>query len=314
VAADWDGAALREAQSAEAYEADAYDADPDAENYAAGMDPETVYRNQGSPDGAGGWGRYLAEAPETGGASEEADLWGGVDPDEANYADLDGPGEPESPREAEPVLDAERPLSPEQQRISKLEAKNAEFSERLAATEHELAESRQETAEARQDAAESKQDAAEAWQVATEAMQDAAESTRENAVLRAELGQTNARVDRLEQVVAVLARQPDQAALPERTDATSTGKHGSAIAEHEGTSDEAVAKDGKRFGWRSSTAIGENSEIAGTLVMAADNVAHLAAHVTMDGAVNVGAAVLVLGGLGLSKIGKRADETRKVKA
>jgi hypothetical protein len=252
VAGDLDRAALRETQSADAYDGDAYDGDvydgdPDAENYAAGMDPETVYRNQGSPDGAGGWDRYLAEAPETYGASEEADLWGGVDPDEANYADLD---EPEPLREVEPVPDAEQPSSPEQQRISELEAKNAEFSERLAATEQDLAESRQ-------DAAESKQDAAEAWQVATEAKQDAVESTRENAVLRAELGQTNTRMDRLEQVVAVLARQPgSDSSVTEQTkdklgvSADERDVTRAAAAERKNNEEHADADETKRFRMR----------------------------------------------------------------
>jgi hypothetical protein len=263
VAPDWDRAALRETQSADAYEADAYDADPDAENYAAGMDPETVYRNQGSPDGAGGWGRYLAEAPETDGASEEADLWGGFDPDDTNYADLDEPGEPEPAGESVP--DAERPLSPEQQRISDLGAKNAEFSERLTNTERELAESRQETAEARQDASdakqeavEAKQDAAEAWREATEARQDAAEakqnaaefwknaadSRRENAELRAEQRETNARVDRMEQVIAALADHNAQAVV--------TGDHHATITEGKATDQRMDARDAQPSRWRRS--------------------------------------------------------------
>ena len=35
---------------------DAYDADPDAQNYAAGLDPDIAYRNQGRADSPNGWG------------------------------------------------------------------------------------------------------------------------------------------------------------------------------------------------------------------------------------------------------------------
>ncbi|MBV9448917.1 MAG: hypothetical protein JO345_23770 [Streptosporangiaceae bacterium] len=51
----------------------AYDVDPDTENYAAGNDPETAYRNHGRPDSPNSWSDY-ADTTDEKAALEGKDL------------------------------------------------------------------------------------------------------------------------------------------------------------------------------------------------------------------------------------------------
>jgi hypothetical protein len=134
VAADWDSGGsdtgtdtIKISETRTASSADAYDIDPDAENYAAGNDPDIAYRNQGRADSPNGWASHPGadgyqendghlqgdygegigdhdEPQEDGYDDGPPDLWGDTDPDAANYADLDriGTGSPDrqqSPRE-----------------------------------------------------------------------------------------------------------------------------------------------------------------------------------------------------------------------
>jgi hypothetical protein len=67
-----------------------YDEDPDLENYARGLTPETAWRMQGQPDSPDSWARYdQGEQGDASGTCDPRDLWGDTDPDAANYADLD---------------------------------------------------------------------------------------------------------------------------------------------------------------------------------------------------------------------------------
>lgn len=123
---------------------------PDGPNGWSRFVSERAHEETGEGDYEDGADQHT-ELDETHGASEAPDLWGDIHPDAANYPDLHGlgaagPEERESPdhRESEPDRDGgadigqpdqdesakeatERDLSPEQQRISALEAQIADM-------------------------------------------------------------------------------------------------------------------------------------------------------------------------------------------
>jgi hypothetical protein len=313
----------------------AYDADPDIENYAAGNNPETAYRDQDRTDGPNSWSSYTnhdnyqgnkhgddaAEGTgprETGSTSQRSDLWGDTDPDAQNYADIDrygasradlpnspGQGEPSPvgdvdsgrPDQAQPgEAGTERELSPEQQRISALEADNAGVKQRLADATQETADAKQEAADANQEAADAKQQVAD---------------------LKADLKTANdaqtARMDRFEQLLARSDRPPDTAEAHEhdepkapadqhRAPDTANNEHRATIAEHKDTRHGTDAQEAKR-GWRLA-ASAENVAFASGAVTAADSFAQVAMHATPDGVAGLGAAVLGLASLGIAKLEK----------
>jgi len=128
---------------------------PDGPNGWNRFASEGAHAETGEADYGGG-GDQHTELDETRGAGEAPDPWGDIHPDAANYPDLDGQGtaspeeregsdhrEPEpdrddgrdtgQPDQAEPTKkETRRDLSPEQQRISALEAENADVRQKLA--------------------------------------------------------------------------------------------------------------------------------------------------------------------------------------
>ena len=78
------------------------DDDPDLENYARGLTPGTAWRNQGQPDSPDSRASYdQGDRPDTSQTSDPRDLWGGTDPDAANYADLYNPPASQNDRMAD---------------------------------------------------------------------------------------------------------------------------------------------------------------------------------------------------------------------
>lgn len=110
-----------------------------------------------------------------------------------------------------------------------------------------------------------------------------------------------ARLDRIEQLLASPDRQPG----------TSPDQDAS-LAAHEGTrqvNDAKNAEHAEHTRWRRAVSA-ENVGAAGTLVGAADTMAHFAMHAAPEGMVGLGAMVLGLASLGLAK----AEKHRKGKA
>jgi hypothetical protein len=233
-----------------------------------------------------------AELQEPDGATGSSDLWGDTDPDAANYADLDrpstgnpdGPASPDhdqqdpdrseeadtgQPDQAEPAEpDTEHPLSPEQQqRISVLEAKLADATQKIA------------NREAKDDARATRLDRIEQQLAILERRTDSYARERAD-------------------------NKPAAAADQQPTPDAATAERGTTMAEHEGTRQASDAKDVDRLTWRRS-ASAENVGLASTVVGAADTVAQFAMHATPEGVVGLGAMALTLASLALAKAEKK---------
>ena len=307
MAADWDGSGydgsadtvkISETHTGTA-DFDAYEADPDAENYAAGNDPVTAYRNQGRPDGPNGLDSYVneggnqetqlaqgadaesdganAETQETNSAVQTLDQWGDTDPDAENYAELDDIGttadasRPDQDQLAERI-DAEGTLSPELQRINALESENADAQKQIAETNQRIAE------------------------------------------LETENQDQVARLDRIEQLLANTEKNPVDTAEKGDGDKPAgsvdhQGAQVTAIAEHK-DSDVGISNDDvQRHDWRRA-ASAERVGLASTALGATDTVAQFAMHATPEGVVGLGAMVLGVASLGLAKLEKKRKENK----
>jgi hypothetical protein len=329
VAADWDSGGydasadtvkIDEARSAAAD--GAYDIDPDTENYAAGNDPETAYRDQGRPDSPNGWSGYAsedsyetsghaegdhaetadedAEPLETDGATEPPDLWGDTDPDAANYADLDGNAAdgPEGLDGPDPDQAAEN------------------HNDTADAGQHDQAEPAQ---------ADNRRDSSPEQQQITALEAKVADQDQQIADLKAKDDEKTAHFYRIDQQLAALGRQPDGTDATERGDnkpATAAdqqqvqdaavGKHDATMAEHEGTHQVSDADDAGHHGSRRA-AWSENFGIASAVAGATDTVTQFAAHTSLEGTLGLGAVALGLASLALGKSDKHAEKKRKGK-
>jgi hypothetical protein len=298
---------------------DAYDVDPDAENYAAGNDPETAYQNQGRPDSPNGLGRYTsqdayqenehaeyetelgdenAETQQASHTSQTFDMWGDADPDAANYADLDGIGtsspdakdgpdkderapdrstaadasQPDQDQPAERNVEETQP--PEQQRISALEAENADARQQLAYANPKIAE------------------------------------------LEAKNDDQAARLDRIEQFLADSHQNQADAGAQEHggdkpaASADHQTAQDVAISEHKTTPESRDVRDAEGPRWRRMSSA-ENVGLASTALSAADTVAQFTMHATPEGVVGLGAMVLGVASVGLAKLEKKRKENKK---
>jgi hypothetical protein len=306
-----DSATISETRVAAGDSSDAYDVDPDVENYAAGNSPETAYRNQGNPDGSNGWSRFVsegaheetgegdygdgadqyAELDETHGASEAPDLWGDIHPDAANYPGLDSQAaasaeERESPdhRESEPDRDDGADIGqPDQAQLP------------VADTRRDLS---------------SEQQQISAFEAKVEAkfadMKAEYDSRFEQ--MRAEFGQVTETASAHDQGDDKPEPSADQ---PESQD-TGSPTHGTALAEHKDTDKGVDTSDAKSHGWRRVTSA-DNLGFASAVMGAADTFNQIATHVTPEGMVGLGMAVLTLGAAVRAKAEKQAEEKRKAK-
>jgi len=162
----------------------AWDNYPDYASSEAGNTPEVAHLNQGNPDSPNGWGDYDPaeydhyndednwgdDYGETAGsdAGDEPDPWGDTYPDAAHPADSNnGTGcddgqetlQPDPPAaesgtyNGQPdqnpanAAENEHPPTPEQQRISALETKNADTEQKLTDTQQRLSDTQKQLAD-----------------------------------------------------------------------------------------------------------------------------------------------------------------------
>jgi hypothetical protein len=316
VAAEWDhggttdSTRISETGVATAENIDAYDIDPDIENYAAGNNPETAYRDQGNPDSPNGWSSYasedvyeetgLAEGDDYGdvadqyteldepdGPSESPDLWGDTDPDAANYPGPDGqsaasPDERESPDHGEPTP-ARDVGADTDQRISVLEAEKADTTQKLAEAEQKIA-----NLEAKNEALTARLDRFE--QLFTQS------------------GHLRETASAHEQADDEPVSSADQ---PKARDAASA-KYDAAIAEREDSRHGIGVKEAKHYGWR-RVASSDNVGIASGVAGVADSLAQLTMHVPAEGVIGLGVAALGLAAAARAKA-EKSSEKKKGKA
>jgi hypothetical protein len=208
------------------------------------------------------------ELDERDGASEPPDLWGDTDPDAANYPDVDGqsaahPDERESPDQGDPIPARDVSVDADQ-RISALEAKNSDTTQKLADAEQKIA-----NLEAKNDALTARLDRYEQLQ---------ADSGR---VPGPDSGQ-------------------DRTAGQQDAGAESQDVEKSKIAAREASDEGMDTKETDRTHWRRA-ASSVNVGIVGAAITTADTLAQFATHSTPDALVNLGAAAFGLASLGLAK-------------
>jgi len=238
------------------------------------------------------------ETPETSRSGETPDTWGDSDPDAENYADLDhlGTVSPDGPDNAQggdhaadhgdntdatqqdqdqPAEEnVEQTLPPEQQRISALEAANANARQQIADANQKIAE-----LEAKNDEQSTRMDRIERL------LADPEKKPMDPSAGEHGGDKTTAAVD----------HQKEQEA---------------AITEHEGTRPAADTKDAHRLTWRRA-ASAENVGLASTALGAADTVTQFAMHATAEGVIGLGAMVLGGASVGLAKLEKKRKEQKK---
>jgi hypothetical protein len=287
---------------------DAYDIDPDAANYAAGNDPDTAYRNQGRADGPNGWGSQGEAGNYADGADEHdqshedrydndtPDLWGDTDPDAAVYAELDShaadnpDGRQDSDREDKPEAtpDADQPgqaqhaqenaehtASPDQQRISALEAEKASVNQRLADADQKIAEL--------------------------------------EAKLKATKDEQATRMDRFEQLLADSKKNPaDSRAADHGADAASA-QRGKAMAEREASHERKDAKEAERSRWRRVTS-SDTLSLIGALGSATLTAEEFAVHASPEGMFGLGLTALGVAQVLRARAEKKAERKGKGQA
>jgi hypothetical protein len=308
VAAEWDdggydgnadSATISETRVTADDRSDADEVDPDVENYAAGNSPETACRSQGDPDGPNGWSRFASEGAyeetgegdygdgadqhteldETRGASEASDLWGDIHPDAANYPD---PDEPEQAPD-----DGAHIGQPDQTELS----------------------------------------GADTWRdLSSEQRQISAFEAKVEAKVEAKFADLKAEYDaRFEQRLAEFGQVAKTASAHDQGDdkpapsadqpkAQDTGNptHGTALAGHKDTDKGVDTSDARSHSWRHVTSA-ENLGFASAVMGVADTFNQIATHVTPEGMVGLGMAVLTLGAAVRAKAGQQAEEKRKGK-
>ena len=173
----------------------------------------------------------------------------------------------------------------------------------------------QETPQASRDSASKSDDAAssEADDERISALEaENTDAQREVADLKAQNGELSARLDRVEGLLADLAKRSDGDSSPvKRGEERSTtavdeqdrhdAVHQAEIAERNDSKEGADSKDAEPSRWRRMTSA-ENVGIAGTAVGAADTLAQFTMHATPEGVVGVSATILGLIATGLAKV------------
>src|SRR5487761_973248 len=312
--AEWEtrDSGTQTADTSSSLSVDEYDIDPDVENYANGITPDTPYGSRDNPDDPGGQDDRVSEEHQPGEAdpgdgyaddgdgadwpeesdraADPADEWGDTDPGAENYADLDGPDVQQSPREEQAEADEASDADagqPGQDQASPAETgterTQSPEQERISALEAENTDARQQITDANQKIAE----------------------------LEAKNDEQASRLGRIEQLLAGPGRQPASAggdgtgkpADQHRPYDAIGNQHGSAIAEHKDRQG-ADSKEAESTRWR-RVASAENIGIAGSLAGAADTVSQFAMHATPEGMVGLGATILGLASLGLAKAEKK---------
>jgi hypothetical protein len=239
---------------------------------------------------------------------DTADLWGDTDPDAANYADLDGigtgslDGRQDSVREDEPDAspdadqpgqdqhvegNAERTLSPEQQRVNALEADNADAKQQIAEANQKIAE-----LEAKND------------EQATQLNEQGAQ-----------LNEQAARLDRIEQLLAGSEKNPDDANVQERGDKSVTSadqqrSQDGSISERENSDERKGTKEAERSRWRRVTS-SESLGLVNTFGGAVQTVGEFAVHATPEGMVGLGLTAVGVAQLLRARAEKKAERKGK---
>lgn len=223
-------------------------------------------------------------------------MWGDTDPDAANYADLDGTGTSspdgnddldkneiaadrgtaadtsQADQDQLAELNAEETLPPEHQRISALEAENAD--------------ARQQLADAKQQIADLKADNGD----------QSARLDRIEQMLAGSDHPPNS--------------DSGQDRAPQHKDAPAEHQdlEKPTIAAREATDAARDTKEAEKTRWR-RIASAENVGIASAVAGAADTLAQFAMHATPEGVVGLGATVLGLASLGLAKVEEKRKRT-----
>jgi len=326
-------------ETSTAVNADAYDIDPDTENYAAGLDPDVAYRNQGRADSPNGWSSQAQvdshpdnhghesyaegtgeddESHEGDSNDETPDLWGDTDPDAANYADLDGhdtsnpDGQQDGIHEDKPAPEGapDADTAKDRQADEHAERVTSPKQERIDALEAENAAAREQLADARQQI--------------TDSNQRISDLEAKNSEQAAQASEQSARMDRFEQVLTEFQQHRDAGTSgPEHGDdkaATSADrpeaqdkakpKYGAEIAEHQNSSEGRDEKDSRHNGWRRAVS-SESLGLIGALGGAAQAAGDLAVHASPDGMIGLGLTALGVAQILKARAEKKAERKGK---
>ena len=337
MAADWDNSSYDadtdtvkiSDTSTSSAAADTYEADPDAENYAAGNDPETAYQNQGRPDSPNGLSSYdgdnsddawdsQGDYPDTTDENAEADeishddqatnWWGDTDPDAANYADIDSPdtladGQDSTHKTtANAVEEADTSQQDQDQHAEEIPERALPPEQRLSALEAENADARQQIIDANQ---------------------KIADLEAKNTEQATQLDEQSARLDRIEQFLAGSEGNPNEESSEDNTtdkpgsridqqekqDAV-PGKHHATMAERQNTDEGTATKDARNHGWRRVTS-SESLGLIGTFGGAAQALGDFAAHATPDGTIGLGLTAIGVAQILRARAEKKAERNEK---